>query len=244
MENINRRIESLLNKWFSQNDFVLEKVLNRNVAYDDIQLAIKYEAITYDGDMYEITKLGKMIREGSAIWNGESYVCFEKELTAEEIERGKKYELHGSRGRVLEVYQDKCIITTNVTLGSIVTGTMSDGEKTIYYVDCVGVQFKRKGVTLGYLQLETAGSTVSRKGGNFFNENTFTYGDDFITDEEIEEVYQYIKQRIEECKNNKNMPVSSFTSGADEIKKFKELLDLGIITQEEFDAKKKQLLGL
>ena len=26
--------------------------------------------------------------------------------------------------------------------------------------------------------------------------------------------------------------------------KFKELLDMGVITQEEFDAKKKQLLGL
>lgn len=33
-------------------------------------------------------------------------------------------------------------------------------------------------------------------------------------------------------------------SAADEIKKFKELLDLGAITQEEFDAKKKQLLGI
>ena len=30
----------------------------------------------------------------------------------------------------------------------------------------------------------------------------------------------------------------------DELKKYKELLDNGIITQEEFDAKKKQLLGL
>lgn len=33
-------------------------------------------------------------------------------------------------------------------------------------------------------------------------------------------------------------------SNADELKKFKELLDLGVITQSEFDAKKKQLLGL
>ena len=31
---------------------------------------------------------------------------------------------------------------------------------------------------------------------------------------------------------------------ADEIKKYKELLDEGVITQEEFDAKKKQLLDL
>ena len=34
------------------------------------------------------------------------------------------------------------------------------------------------------------------------------------------------------------------TSNADELKKFKDLLDSGIITQEEFEEKKKQLLGL
>lgn len=33
-------------------------------------------------------------------------------------------------------------------------------------------------------------------------------------------------------------------SAADELKKFKELLDMGVISQQEFDAKKKQLLGL
>lgn len=31
---------------------------------------------------------------------------------------------------------------------------------------------------------------------------------------------------------------------ADDLKKYKELLDSGAITQEEYDAKKKQLLGL
>ncbi len=43
--------------------------------------------------------------------------------------------------------------------------------------------------------------------------------------------------------NNTNN-TNQATSSADELKKFKELLDSGIITQEEFDAKKKQLLGL
>lgn len=56
--------------------------------------------------------------------------------------------------------------------------------------------------------------------------------------------------KIEETKD---IPVSSTTvsqspasniSSADELKKYKDLLDDGIITQEEFDAKKKQLLGL
>ena len=51
--------------------------------------------------------------------------------------------------------------------------------------------------------------------------------------------------------NRQDKPVSTTTikqefsqSNADELKKFKELLDSGVISQEEFDAKKKQLLGL
>lgn len=43
--------------------------------------------------------------------------------------------------------------------------------------------------------------------------------------------------RKQETKANEN-------SSADEIKKFKELLDEGILTQEEFELKKKQLLGI
>lgn len=36
----------------------------------------------------------------------------------------------------------------------------------------------------------------------------------------------------------------SADSNVEELKKLKELLDMGVITQEDFDAKKKQLLGL
>ena len=39
-------------------------------------------------------------------------------------------------------------------------------------------------------------------------------------------------------------PVAIAASAADEILKYKELLDKGIITAEEFSAKKAQLLGL
>ena len=47
-------------------------------------------------------------------------------------------------------------------------------------------------------------------------------------------------------KENKNTVVENIisTSNADELKKFKELLDSGVITQEEFYAKKKQVLCL
>ena len=50
------------------------------------------------------------------------------------------------------------------------------------------------------------------------------------------------------CENNKSVyapPENATTSSsADEIMKYKKLLDQGIISQEEFDAKKMQLLKL
>jgi len=41
-----------------------------------------------------------------------------------------------------------------------------------------------------------------------------------------------------------NTTIINQTSAADELLKFKQLLDMGAITQAEFDTKKKQLLGL
>ncbi|QSE64645.1 SHOCT domain-containing protein [Lactococcus cremoris] len=47
-------------------------------------------------------------------------------------------------------------------------------------------------------------------------------------------------EKFEESKN-KNF-VTSNISTADELKKFKELLDSGVISQEDFDTQKKKLL--
>ena len=155
--------------------------------------------------------------------------------------------IYGARGRSIKVYENKCVIKTDVTLGSLLTHNATDGEKTIYYADVVGVQFKEPGVTLGYLQLETAGGIGNNRGSNFFNENTFTYETTHISGVKMQKIVDYIKMRVEEYKEEKNKtvaPVSAAVSVADEIKKFKELLDMGVITQEEFNAKKKQLLGL
>ncbi len=49
---------------------------------------------------------------------------------------------------------------------------------------------------------------------------------------------------LKRSNNETVVSVTESVSVADELKKFKDLLDSGIITQEEFDAKKKQLLGL
>lgn len=43
---------------------------------------------------------------------------------------------------------------------------------------------------------------------------------------------------------NASVPQNDSVNATDEIVKFKKLLDNGVITQEEFNAKKKQLLGI
>ena len=160
------------------------------------------------------------------------------------VSDGAVYFLQGVRGRKMTVYPDKAVIKTEATIGSFLTGNISDGEKTIYYSDCVGVQFKESGIQIGYLQLETAANTMNQRANNFFNENSFTFDLSTTTNEQMKEVRDYIQGQIRAIKNGNNAPQSTTISAADELKKYKELLDMGAITQDEFDAKKKQLLGL
>lgn len=157
---------------------------------------------------------------------------------------GLAYDLQGVRGRYMKVYDNRAIIGTKATLGSFITGNVSDGEKTIYYRDCIGVQFKQSGLQIGYLQLETASGIMNMRQNNFFNENSFTFDTTVQSNEKMQEVADYVRSRVEEAKNGGSVKAEPAVSVADELKKFKELLDMGIITQEEFDAKKKQLLGL
>lgn len=62
-----------------------------------------------------------------------------------------------------------------------------------------------------------------------------------------DDIYKNISDLLiqrQETKQEKKEVINVNNSNADELKKYKELLDSGVITQEEFNAKKKQLLGL
>ena len=109
------------------------------------------------------------------------------------------YEIQGVRGRSIRVYPYKCIINTSVTAGSLLTNNATDGEKTIYYKDVVGIQYKRSGVTIGYLQFETSSGTMNHDKSNYFSENTYTFESD--KDEIMEEVYEYIIGIFDELKS-------------------------------------------
>lgn len=111
-------------------------------------------------------------------------------------------EFEGVRGRNLKLYDTKIIITTKKTVGSLITGNFTDGEKTIYLCDVVGVQFKKSGGLIGYLQFETPSLQMNNKSDNMFSENTFTYesGKNGLTNELMEALYNFVTDRIEELK--------------------------------------------
>ena len=110
--------------------------------------------------------------------------------------------LEGVRGREMRLYDTKCVINTKKTAGSFITGNFTDGEKTIYLCDVVGVQFKRSGGLIGYLQFETSSMQMNNKDSNMFSENTFTFeeGKNGITNAIMESIYDYVTDRIEELK--------------------------------------------
>lgn len=107
------------------------------------------------------------------------------------------FKIPGARGREIAVFDNKCVITTNITLGSVLTNNALDGEKTIFYIDVVGVQFKLSGMTLGYLQLETPSMQMNNQSSNMFSENTFTFEGTKEINELMLQVRDYIIARIE-----------------------------------------------
>jgi len=67
-----------------------------------------------------------------------------------------------------------------------------------------------------------------------------------IMAEKIKEYSEAYKHALHGHVENASAPISSVTEldGPDQIRKYKSLLDDEIITQQEFDAKKKQILGI
>lgn len=70
----------------------------------------------------------------------------------------------------------------------------------------------------------------------------------FLAIKNANEIYDVINNllvdRQKEKTQNTGTTIVQNSDEADQLKKYKDLLDSGVITQEEFDAKKKQLLGL
>lgn len=106
------------------------------------------------------------------------------------------------------------------------------------------------GITVFNKRIDLPIDMITAVGTGFFNTITISTASGLIK-------FSYLKNRdnIHECingllmnrqkkENNSQTTIKQEIplSNADELKKYKELLDMGVITQEEFNAKKRQLL--
>lgn len=103
-------------------------------------------------------------------------------------------------------------------------------SKTVYLSDIDAIDYSSVGSVIGSVLRVQSRATVFAIDGN-------------------KKILSPFQSKLEEAVHmNRHKPVAATviqsSTPADEIKKYKELLDMGAITEEEFSAKKKQLLGL
>lgn len=149
---------------------------------------------------------------------------------------------------LLIVYNDRVVISRKTAMGFISQNFA--GDRTFFYKDLTSVEYRKPTMFAnGYMKFITAGANETRQ--NLTNIGTTTK--EALKDpntlilrafnKEIpnksEEIYNFIINRIRECKDT---IANKGVSQADEIIKFKKLLDEGIITREEFERKKQELL--
>jgi hypothetical protein len=117
------------------------------------------------------------------------------------------------------------------------------GEKRIPVKSILSIQFKKAtDGAAGYIQFETAGSSQKAANGGLFeaagDENSVLF-----TKTEMPQ-FEAFREKVDSLIDASGQTVVSQASAADELAKFAKLRDEGIISAEEFDQKKKQILGL
>lgn len=158
----------------------------------------------------------------------------------------KLYEV-SCAGLTLSVYEDCVSIAPKGFLGFAAKGMA--GERKIFYKDITSVQFKPSSKLLsGFIEFYFAGHNTTKQGGGLFagttNDNRFTFHNKYL--EDMQKINDYIQGKINQpiAVATPIAPPQNSANNLDELKQLKQLLDAGIITQEDFDAKKKQILGL
>ncbi len=151
-------------------------------------------------------------------------------------------EVKGYTGQLV-ITEKKIIIKAKGLGGFLAKGPLA-GDKEIPIKSITAVDYRKAGMLAnGHLQFSIQGE-MGHKGGGFSNtsdENTVIFtkkqGDDFMKAKEL------IEELMEKVDHSQGTTVNQL-SPADELKKFGDLRDQGLITEDEFNAKKKEILGL
>lgn len=157
------------------------------------------------------------------------------------------YKATSVQGQTLLVYEDGVILTNR---GKKTMEELSTDQRTIYYSEMTSIDFKNCGWFPGSLEFFVKGSKRRLEsiisGSN--SETKFSFGNASLPANRLlaklmETIHVYIQLKINENAGQNQVAEESSFSAADEILKYKNLLDQGILTQEEFNKKKQELLN-
>ena len=120
---------------------------------------------------------------------------------------------------------------------AVMGGHGTKGDKEILISTISAIQLKKAGLTNGYIQFTFVGGTEATRGGLQATKDENTV----IFTSHHQAAFEAIKERIDSIRD---APVRAPSSDLDDLERLAELRDRGIITEGDFEAKKRQLLGL
>ena len=170
-------------------------------------------------------------------------MAYPKELF-KEVKPGLVHELYNGIGDTLEVYETHIILRHTGALNYFAQQGLK-GDKRVLYQSITAVEFRKGTAHLnGFIQFSLLGG-MERQGGigaAAGDENSVIVPPSM--NEKAQQIVDYIERRRMELMQPQVQFAAQPVSAADEIRKFKDLADAGVISYEEFEAKKRQLLGL
>ncbi len=147
-------------------------------------------------------------------------------------------DVKGHNGQ-LEVHDDRIVIKREGMLALFTQGFK--GRKEIPFAQITAIQFKKVGMIFsGYIQFSIMGGVESRGGvmDATKDENTIMFTK--AQEPEFEKAKKLIEDEMYKSKSSQTHKVSEL----DELEKLADLKKKGIITEKEFQAKKKKILDL
>lgn len=145
----------------------------------------------------------------------------------------------GTNYQYMEAH-DNCVIIVKREVNIVRNDNIT--EMTVFYGDITSVIFKpEKLFEQGYLEIKCAGNIYDPEkyiNGKNVNPYCIHFADKKI-ESEAKKFKELIEKKIFEAKSNTN----NFSSTADEILKYKQLFDSGVISRAEFEMKKRKLLN-
>lgn len=143
----------------------------------------------------------------------------------------------------LELLEDKIRIRRTGVMGLIDHGLRGNKEILIKHIS--SIEFRKAGLIVGDIRFSFIGGTESRRRGAVHDPNAVTFS--VFHQDEFDEMKSLIERKMAELVDRKQRMEGK---GSDELDKLEylerlaELKEKGIISEEEFENKKKEILGL